>query len=244
MSDLLWYFKRPQTPELQNMRYAEFFGHYYLKTLPLQKSLTPNQFFLDTVNTDRGLQHKVIQKRSRGPIITRLKSIPPRLGELFYAHALLRHRPARGFEDLRTLDGQIHPTFQQAATALGLFRDDNEAVYAMKEAISAYSRPSQLRFLFAFLILDLPTSALELWTTFKNDLCADFAMHHHEPRATSLALKDIALYLSSQGSSLAQHGLPNPTSDTRVTELDQELNAFLSQRVTLLQRSEELRDDE
>jgi hypothetical protein len=80
---------------------------------------------------------------------------------------------------------------------------------------------------------------LELWTTFKNDLCADFAMHHHEPRATSLALQDIALYLSSQGSSLTQHGLPNPTSDTRVTELDQELNAFLSQRVTLLQRSEE-----
>jgi hypothetical protein len=58
-------------------------------------------------------------------------------------------RPAFSFQDVRTIRGQYYPTYQEAATALGLFQDDHDAVYAIKEAIAAYCRPLQLRFLFA-----------------------------------------------------------------------------------------------
>jgi hypothetical protein len=58
-------------------------------------------------------------------------------------------------------------TYQEAATAIGLFQNVRKAVYTMNNAISAYSRPSQLRFLFAYLLLDLPFPALDLWTQFQ-----------------------------------------------------------------------------
>jgi len=45
----------------------------------------------------------------------------------------------------------------------------------MTEAIAAYSRPSQLRFLFAQLLLDLPFPAIE-YDAFRQDLCADYPL--------------------------------------------------------------------
>lgn len=50
----------------------------------------------------------------------------------------------------------------EAATTLGLFRDIHEAEYAVSEAIAEYSQPSQLRFLFAHLLLELPIPATKL----------------------------------------------------------------------------------
>jgi hypothetical protein len=88
-------------------------------------------------------------------VVTRIHSIPPRIGELFYVRILLHHRPAISFEDLRTIHGRVYATYQEAATALGLFEDELEAVRAVREAVAAYSRPGQLRFLFAHLLLDL-----------------------------------------------------------------------------------------
>jgi hypothetical protein len=35
MSDLLWYFQRPHTPDFQKLKYTEFFSVYYLQTRPL-----------------------------------------------------------------------------------------------------------------------------------------------------------------------------------------------------------------
>jgi hypothetical protein len=108
-------------------------------------------------------------------------------------------RPASSFEDARTIRGHSYPTYQDAATALGLFQDDHEAVYAMSEAITAYSRPSQLRFFFAQLLSDLPFPAVELWSRFRSDLCADYRLRHPTARATDLALQGLARYLSAQG---------------------------------------------
>ena len=57
---------------------------------------------------------------------------------------LLLHLPAFNFQDLQTVFGQVYPTFQQAAIALGLFEDVTEAARAIEEAITAYCWPSQL----------------------------------------------------------------------------------------------------
>jgi hypothetical protein len=45
---------------------------------------------------------------------------------------------------------------------MDLFDKISEAVYAMEESVAAYSRPGQLLFLFAYLLLDLPTTAITL----------------------------------------------------------------------------------
>jgi hypothetical protein len=80
--------------------------------------------------------------------------------------ALLQHLPAYSFEELKTVCGQIYSTYQEAAVALGLFKDVTEAVSVMKEAIASYSWPSQLQFLFMHLLLDLPTPAIDFWNIF------------------------------------------------------------------------------
>lgn len=48
--------------------------------------------------------------------------------ELLSLRTLLLHRPAQSFEDLRTIEGVIYATFQEAALAMGIADNDNEQV--------------------------------------------------------------------------------------------------------------------
>jgi hypothetical protein len=108
-----------------------------------------------------------------------------------------------GFEDLRTIYNRLYSTYQEASIALGLFEDELEAVRAMREAVAAYSRPGQLRFLFSYSLLDLPTPAIILWETFRKALSADFALNNNKEEANRLTLQAISRNLQSQGASLA-----------------------------------------
>jgi hypothetical protein len=238
MSDLLWYFQRPttSTSHFRQLKYTQFFSLYYLETRPLHDPLDKGQVPIATMDTELGLQQKVLRRRSQGAIVTRLQTVPVRSKELFYLRALLQVRPASSFQDLRTVHDHCYQTYQEAATALGLFQDVREAVYAMNDAISAYCRPSQLRFLFAYLLLDLPFPAVDLWTQFQQELCADYRLDHNLTQSTNLALEDIARYLSSQGSTLSQCGLPEPQHHD--SEVDLELSFFCDRLPTLRRRSE------
>jgi len=164
--------------------------------------------------------------------------VPVRCKELFYLRALLLARPASSFQDVRTIRGHCYRTHHEAATALGLFQDVREAQYALTDAIAAYNRPSQLRFLFAYLLLDLPFPAMELWTRFQQDLYADYALYHHADQAVNLALEEIGRYLASQGSSLTQCGLPSPQQHRYDTEVDLERNFFHPHQAILHGRAE------
>jgi hypothetical protein len=167
--------------------------------------------------------------------VTRIHTVPLKIGELFYMRVLLQHRPTFGFQDLRTVSDQVYPTYQEAATVMGLFDNVSEAVHAMEEAVAAYSRSGQLRFLFAHLLLDLPTPAITLWERFREPLSADFALHHRESEAIRLTLDSISRVLRSQGATLRQFGLPESTKVER--EIHLELNAFASSRDALLSRN-------
>ena len=238
MSDLLWYFRRPRGPIFDNLTYSDFYARYYFETREVHHPLGANQWSICSTRTRRGVRRKILRERQTGSrIVTRIHSIPPRIGELFYVRVLLLHRPASSFEDLRTIHGRVYATYQEAATALGLFEDESEAVRAMREAVAAYSRPGQLRFLFAHLLLDLPTPAITLWETFREHLSADFALDHNEDEANRLTLQAISRYLRSQGASLSQFGLPEPVAVDR--EINMELDAFLGRHQTLLQQSQE-----
>jgi hypothetical protein len=53
--------------------------------------------------------------------------------------ALLQHQPTYSFKELKTVHGQLYSTYQEAAVALGLFKDVTEAVSAIEEAIASYN---------------------------------------------------------------------------------------------------------
>jgi hypothetical protein len=68
--------------------------------------------------------------------------------------ALLCHRPPTSWEDLRTIGNILHATYADAAKALSLFENSNEAELAMEDAVICFRSPAQLRFLFTQLILE------------------------------------------------------------------------------------------
>jgi len=63
------------------------------------------------------------------PVIGRLAEVSPSRGDLFYLRQLLKHVVGKhSFEDVRTVNGVLHPTYKEAAIALGLLRDDQEYI--------------------------------------------------------------------------------------------------------------------
>lgn len=156
--------------------------------------------------------------------MTRIQSIPSRIGELFYLRAFLQYRLAYGFADLRTVRGRVYITYQEAAAVLGLFQDKTESEHALQEVIAAYSRFGQFRFLFVHLILSLSIPAITFWTRFREVLSADFAARHNEAEAIRRTLEDISRYLHSQGASLTHLGLPEPARVER--QINLELDVF------------------
>jgi hypothetical protein len=158
MSDLLWYFERPSTGTFPSLKYLDFFRRFYLNTEAIGRPLSERQTFIAHINTERGPRQKILVERLPGNwVVTRLQTVPVREKELFYFRALLRERPATSFQDLRTVEGVTYRLYQDAATALGLFQDMHESEYAMTDAIAAYAFPSQLRFLFANMLVDMPS---------------------------------------------------------------------------------------
>ena len=149
------------------------------------------------------------------------------MGELYYFRSLLLHKSARLFEELRIVSGVLHPSFQEAAIALGLFSNHSEGFECMREAVQALSLPYQLRFLFAQILLNLPCSAVDVFATFEEDLTADYLDHGLTPSdALASALLDIDSSLRSGGSSLRDFSLLN-TPEHRSSKSEAE-NQFLT----------------
>ncbi|XP_028784301.1 uncharacterized protein LOC114740311 [Neltuma alba] len=91
--------------------------------------------------------------RKTGFSIGRIFYVPPGTGEAFYLRMLLATvKGPRSFEELRTVDDVLHPTFRDACYALGLLEDDKEYVDAIQEA-NQWATPNYLRRLFCTLLL-------------------------------------------------------------------------------------------
>nr|GEU30211.1 DNA helicase [Tanacetum cinerariifolium] len=94
-------------------------------------------------------QRVVRTKKSLG----RLTYVHLNLSDLFYFRMLLSHQKGcKSPLEVRTINGQILPTYQAACEALGLLGDDREWGITLKEsAVSASS--TQLRILFAQILI-------------------------------------------------------------------------------------------
>ncbi|XP_074300352.1 uncharacterized protein LOC141631602 [Silene latifolia] len=63
--------------------------------------------------------------RKKGFTIGRLVHVPPQCGELYFMRVMLNHvKGPKCFEDIRTVNQFVHPTFREACYALGLIGDD------------------------------------------------------------------------------------------------------------------------
>ena len=111
----------------------------------------------------------VVQRDPMHPHLSRIDTIRPSQGELFYLRAILQSRSTLSFLDTRTVNGVIYEMFQEAAIALGLFADRNEAQYAIQEAIATLATPRQLHQLFVHLLVnDCVLAPIDIWTTYQH----------------------------------------------------------------------------
>jgi hypothetical protein len=122
-----------------------------------------------------------VWRRSRR-CVARLPAFSPNVGELYYLRVLLLRVPARSFEELRTFNGEVLPTYRAAAEARNLIPRGDEARIAMTEiaaeinADPATATPSQLRHLFCIYCIhhldaaDPPALFNEFWGAMSRDI--------------------------------------------------------------------------
>ena len=93
------------------------------------------------------------EPRQKGFSIGRIHAVSPKLGEAYFLRILLNKiKGPRSFEEIRTVNGHICPTFRDACYALGLLEDDKEYIDAIEEASHSASG-FYLRSLFATMLM-------------------------------------------------------------------------------------------
>ena len=116
-----------------------------------------------------------------------------------------------------TINGIVHETFQEAAIVLGLFTDQNEAQYAIQEAINTLATPCQLCQLFVHLLInDCILAPIDMWTTYWQHMAHDFTLEFglNMDLGLNCALEELNKSLEEHGESLSFYGLPDPLTFT------------------------------
>ena len=159
----------------------------------------------------------VIQRDTMHPHLSRIDAIRPSQGELFYLCAILQSRAVLSYLDAHTVNNVTYETFQEAAIALGLFADQNEAQYAIDEAIATLATPRQLRHLFVHLLVnDCVLAPVDIWSKYQQHMAHDFTLQLglNVELGINRALEDLNKTLEEHGKSLSFYGLPDPVSFT------------------------------
>ncbi|XP_074297857.1 uncharacterized protein LOC141628648 [Silene latifolia] len=192
--------------------------------------------------------------RERGFSIGRLQHVTPNCGELYFMRIMLNF--AKGptcYEDIRTVDRVVYPTYREACYALGLLGDDKEYIDAIEEA-SDWGSGVYLRRLFATLLLSGTISRPEFVWEKTWRLLSDDILHRQrrisnrpvynisltELTLTDAELKNYALYdieasLQRNGSTLRRFdGMPFPDSLAAVNHVNTLLADELSYDKELL----------
>ena len=145
----------------------------YLKRHPRHGALTIEEYYVQNVVSDSlpsTVQRETIdpedldgfgylvKARSRGTMLYRFNVQLPSNGESYYLQMILKHKAIQSLEDGRTHQQVVHPSFQSAALAMGLYRIETEYETAFQEAVQSYSfGPEELRqFLFQVTVEGAP----------------------------------------------------------------------------------------
>jgi len=140
------------------------------------RNLTYSQFVSKFVYKQKARSWNL---RKKGNKFGRLIWVPPTASELFYLRMMLTtcKRPT-SFEDIRTIENVLYPTYREACFAMGFLQDDREFVEAIKEAKDG-GTTNYLRKLFVLMLLTgAITKPEELWNQTWNWLAEDIAYHY------------------------------------------------------------------
>ena len=194
-------------------------------------------YFLENRNERGAPAMHVVQRDPKRPHLSRVQFVHASHGELFYLRSLLLSRPAMHWTDLRTINGTVHPSFQSACVALGVFASQNEAQFCMQEAVDTLRTPYQLRILFIHLLTNSCVSTpLQLWAEFQHKISEDFileAMGDVE-QGCNEALIQLGSFLQGHGKHLGNYGLPQPIPKSN--EVQRELCRWASQATSFHQQ--------
>ena len=145
----------------------------------------------------------------------------PFAGERYYLRLLLTVvRGPSSYENLRTINDVLHPTFQAACVARGLLEDDKEWIQCFEE-VTLFASGDSLRTLFVTALTNgvgLADSTL-IWNRFAEKFCDDLPhrlrLRTDIPEDLVNPHLDYGLYLlaemlESAGKTLQICGLPIP----------------------------------
>ncbi|XP_071727902.1 uncharacterized protein [Rutidosis leptorrhynchoides] len=188
--------------------------------------------------------------RKQRRCIGRIVYSNPASGERYYLRMLLNIvKGPQSFEDIRSVNGILHPTFKDACFAYGLINDDKEWTEAIDEA-TLWASGSQLRDLFVTILLFCNVSKpLKLWEQHWEALSDDILRKRRklynypdliltETQIKNYCLVEIEAILNKNGKSLADYpDLPQP-DQSLLTHMDnrlirEELNYNLQEMRTL-----------
>ena len=163
-SPLLGYFEAVQThAQARGLKYQEM----------------PSKFVWNKSGESKGTW-TLRKKRQKFPTIGRMYFVGRGRGDAYFVRLLLTQRKGvSGWDDLRTVDGVLCPTFEDAARRMGLLDDDRDHLDALVDAVSWASAP-QIRQLFAVILCTGCGDPWGLFQQFKGDMVDDFV---HAARA-------------------------------------------------------------
>ena len=248
LSALERYFLRPggtfeydrTTHDFSELRYSEYFQLFHLQSYNQTQAGNHPHYFSEMAPPPNVPSMHVILRQHNNPHITRLQPVRLSLGDIFYLRVLLQTRPARSFEELRTVDGVLYTSFQAACVALNLFSDETEAEYCFTEAVEALYTPHQMRLLLIHMLTnECITTPAAIWAKFQQALSEDFHVSNggNWDLAFSSALLEIAGCLREYGKEPQDYGLPQP--DYVGNEVIAEIQRWSSQIPQLLSAAEQ-----
>ena len=172
------------------------------------------------------------KRRSQGTSIGRMYSASPFMGERYYLRLLLTVvRGSTSFDNLRTIDAVLQPTFKAACIALRLLEDDGEWVALFTEG-RLFMTGRALRHLFALALQHTTlTNPTTIWEQFAESFCHDIQHLISSGRITrplgweaigDTLYLDYGLYLVQQdlneyGKALSDFGLSDPILNWQYT---------------------------
>ena len=165
---------------------------------------------------------KFWQERKRAAVfqVGRIISAHPAEGERYYLRVLLNHvTGATSYEDLRTVDGQLMPTFREAAEKRGLIEADNTLDDCMTEA-ELFRMPSSLQRLFAtILVFCEPSNVRSLWNKHLESMSEDYNRNCKcKHTIEQMVLKNIRDMLHSMGKDIESFPLPKIDEQHEMTD--------------------------
>ncbi|XP_076069711.1 uncharacterized protein LOC143041586 [Oratosquilla oratoria] len=179
------------------------------------------------------------ERKTTASSLGRIRAVTNKTVELFYLRLLLTHvKGPTSYEDLRTFEGVIYPSYREAVKAMGLLNDEETWKKTILEIINHTNDRNQLRATYASMLV---FSELEdqsgIWEEAKDLFTSEFLQRQ---KATEYndeiyldALDDIQEHVwNCGGGSITQYGLPLSRCGEKTSNIIRREKAYNKEKLT------------